>query len=356
MELNSDQKKQIEELKEENIVLREDNIHLRKQLEKTTLSENESQIENIISKVFNGKIAAYFLNIAKELSEIKSDIKKLSPEKHIKIASDKSYFIHEKNKETENIEKTVQQPTEQQIFENTTVKINERNHKKQEINGNLATPSSSTSRNTEQIREMTTKSPIHRNKSKQTTHKTKNFGHGSPIINDRQDSKNKTNVKTKNRITLNEVSKAVEEVQQQAIMESLINPNSSVRHLSERANKELNNYHKPTSKIIGTSLKHLGISAAEKLKWLYIGNLSTSTTEEQLKSYINSCDIELKTCARLQTKNEFRASFKVAVNFNEADRLLDSEMWPQNTVIKPFIHNHNQNQNFYHRRRFLHRK
>lgn len=325
-------------------------------MEKTTLSENESQIENIISKIFNGKIAAYFLNIAKELSEIKSDIKKLSPEKHIKIASDKSYFIHEKNKETENIEKTVQQPTEQQIFENTTVKINERNHKKQEINGNLATPSSSTSRNTEQIREMTTKSPIHRNKSMKTTHKTKNFGHGSPITNDRQDSKNKTNVKTKNQITLNEVSKAVEEVQQQAIMKSLINPNSSVRHLSERANKELNNYHKPTSKIIGTSLKHLGISAAEKLKWLYIGNLSTSTTEEQLKSYINSCDIELKTCARLQTKNEFRASFKVAVNFNEADRLLDSEMWPQNTVIKPFIHNHNQNQNFYHRRRFLHRK
>lgn len=113
----------------------------------------------------------------------------------------------------------------------------------------------------------------------------------------------------------------------------------------------------------GTRDRVMSIAAAQRRKWFYIGNLDLNTNKEELCKHLNSFDISIIDCEKLQVRNNnYAAAFKVAVTPEETSKILDSEIWPKSVAVKPYIFNqrdggssndrgHQPRRNFYWRSR-----
>ncbi|VEN52605.1 unnamed protein product [Callosobruchus maculatus] len=132
----------------------------------------------------------------------------------------------------------------------------------------------------------------------------------------------------------------VENEQQQKITNSQV---SRAIHEATQVNKVKLQTKKPDlpqTQVVGTNSTITGLKAAERRSWFYIGNLNPETTVESLKSHMEGCNISTLCCEKLQTKNsEFSACFKIAINPNTTEVLLNAENWPTDTNIKPFRFN-----------------
>jgi len=92
--------------------------------------------------------------------------------------------------------------------------------------------------------------------------------------------------------------------------------------------------------IIGTRALALDdttkLRAVVKKKWIFVSRLAVDVTVEDIKQYLGKAEITAE-CFELKTKYNTYKSFKVGVNAEHTDKLLDSDFWPVNTLVREFV-------------------
>lgn len=78
------------------------------------------------------------------------------------------------------------------------------------------------------------------------------------------------------------------------------------------------------------------ISAVEGRKHFFISRLKPTTTVEDLTTYLNSKNLTNANCTKLSIRSDTIAAFKVSVAASEANKILDSDLWPKFTIIRPY--------------------
>ena len=71
---------------------------------------------------------------------------------------------------------------------------------------------------------------------------------------------------------------------------------------------------------------------------IYIGRLDPSVSGDDLTTYIeNDLGVNSVSCSCLSKLNAEIKSFKVTVNADDRDRLLDGRLWPENIIVRKFF-------------------
>lgn len=98
---------------------------------------------------------------------------------------------------------------------------------------------------------------------------------------------------------------------------------------------------RPNVPIIGTARandekKHL--SAVQRKAWLHVWRASPETTTEDIHGYLKNKKIQNEVIVeKLISKGNY-ASFKVGVNFENLNQLMDPDFWPTGIAINRFFH------------------
>ena len=70
---------------------------------------------------------------------------------------------------------------------------------------------------------------------------------------------------------------------------------------------------------------------------VYVGGCSLETTPADVKAYCeNDLKVDVKECVDLISKSEYTKSFRVMVDAVSREKVLKSDMWPCNVVIRKF--------------------
>ena len=127
-------------------------------------------------------------------------------------------------------------------------------------------------------------------------------------------------------------------------------------HQARGPSTSLNNTGKPTSlsnnnspppargrarsKLYGKSTSDMRIQAAKDLtrrKYFYVGNLAESCSEEALKTHLQSIGVPTLKCNSTTSKFKNCAAFHVCIDAQYLTNFLNSENWPQHTVIREWF-------------------
>lgn len=109
---------------------------------------------------------------------------------------------------------------------------------------------------------------------------------------------------------------------------------------NNKQSEEHNSIVNRTQNIIrGTNKNNTILTAAPKQSWFYVGNLDVQSTVEQLIDHLKVNSIPVLTCEKLSSRNRHAvaASFKVSIEPELKTAILNSDIWPENVSIKPFI-------------------
>lgn len=89
--------------------------------------------------------------------------------------------------------------------------------------------------------------------------------------------------------------------------------------------------------VVGTSENTSNISAAEKRAWFYLGRVKSGTSVDAIKELLISKLPGISpTVEKLESKG-INASFKISVEFERKDELMDGSIWPKNVLVKRFL-------------------
>ena len=70
---------------------------------------------------------------------------------------------------------------------------------------------------------------------------------------------------------------------------------------------------------------------------VYVGGCSPETTADDLKGYcINDLKVDVTECEPLNSKSEYTKSFRVIVDAVSREKILKSDMWPVNIVVRRY--------------------
>jgi len=89
--------------------------------------------------------------------------------------------------------------------------------------------------------------------------------------------------------------------------------------------------------MIGTSeAKGIGLSSGDKKAWFHLGKVKAGTSEQEVSTFIkHSFNLEC-IVEKLDAKG-INSSFKLGVDFEHRDVLLDSSVWPKHITLKRFL-------------------
>ena len=80
-----------------------------------------------------------------------------------------------------------------------------------------------------------------------------------------------------------------------------------------------------------------GFKAAKRFSALFIGKVDTSVHIDSIKTYIeNTFKVNINVIEKLEIKADRHNAFKVEIEACDFDRLYDSEMWPENIIVRKF--------------------
>lgn len=126
---------------------------------------------------------------------------------------------------------------------------------------------------------------------------------------------------------------------QTAISSAMQNLENSKKPLESAGNQKTN--------VTGTNSFISNIMAAEKRSWFFVGNLKADTSEQQMESHLRNISVNVLSCKKLENKNnDYTASFKIGVEPEASNIILDSNNWPLNVSLRPFRFSFTQNQRF----------
>ena len=78
------------------------------------------------------------------------------------------------------------------------------------------------------------------------------------------------------------------------------------------------------------------LKAHEPLRHLFVYRLDKSTTQEELKNYLVQ-SVRVVECERISHSDALNASFKVAVPFSDAQKMLSSDFWPCGVCCRFYV-------------------
>ena len=85
--------------------------------------------------------------------------------------------------------------------------------------------------------------------------------------------------------------------------------------------------------IAGTRQSAGGLSTAPKILDVFLGGCGQDTDPNAILEYCRREGVEPKKCEPLQTRSDFRKSYKISVLATDRDKLLDAEFWPQGFYV-----------------------
>lgn len=78
------------------------------------------------------------------------------------------------------------------------------------------------------------------------------------------------------------------------------------------------------------------LKTMDNKKWVFVSQFSSETTEEQVTNYLKQNNINFTDCVKLDITNKTVAAFKIAALEKHIDSLFDINLWPRNTIIRPY--------------------
>jgi hypothetical protein len=98
---------------------------------------------------------------------------------------------------------------------------------------------------------------------------------------------------------------------------------------------KINNQTKP---LIGTKGldKSTGLKTVSRKSWLFISRLDPSVTEQEVKSYVEDCDVRNCEIVELKPKYNSYKSFKLGIPQEYWSKVFNSEFWPSGTLVREF--------------------
>lgn len=121
---------------------------------------------------------------------------------------------------------------------------------------------------------------------------------------------------------------------------------SAMQHL-ENSGKPLESAGNQKTNITGTNSFISNIMAAEKRSWFFVGNLKKDTSEQQMESHLRNISVNVLSCKKLENKNnDYTASFKIGVEPESSNIVLDPNNWPLNVSLRPFRFSYTKNHSY----------
>lgn len=74
----------------------------------------------------------------------------------------------------------------------------------------------------------------------------------------------------------------------------------------------------------------------ENRKWVFVSQFRSDTTVEQISNYLNQNKVKFTDWVKLNIINKTVAAFKISAPENLVDSLFDVNLWPRNTIIRPY--------------------
>lgn len=111
---------------------------------------------------------------------------------------------------------------------------------------------------------------------------------------------------------------------------------------SKQKSYTANTVMKPKKQLMGvqgTCSSVTNLSAAVERKWIFLDNLAPNTEEEHIRSHLSEKYIPIIACEKMVSKDQQKASFKIAINPQHEENIMSAEIWPLNVKVKPFIVN-----------------
>ena len=85
------------------------------------------------------------------------------------------------------------------------------------------------------------------------------------------------------------------------------------------------------------TFENVSFKSANRLIELYVGRCEDSCTSDMLKDYlVSEVGVTPKECIQIETKVKFASAFRLTINFNDKDKLFNSDSWPEGVVCRRF--------------------
>lgn len=121
----------------------------------------------------------------------------------------------------------------------------------------------------------------------------------------------------------------------------------SAMQYSKNSEKSLEPVEGRNTNIMGTNSSITNLIAAERKSWLFVGNLRKDTSEQQIEAHLKNMSVNASSCKKLGNRNnDYAASFKIGVDPELTNVVLDSTNWPVNVIVKPFRFSSPQNRRY----------
>ena len=92
------------------------------------------------------------------------------------------------------------------------------------------------------------------------------------------------------------------------------------------------------SNISGTKVNStLKLTGVQRVFDLFLGGCMLDTTTNDIIDYCKFSDIILKKCVQLNSKSEWYTSFKLSVVYDDREKLLVPEFWPQGSFVRRYF-------------------
>ena len=97
------------------------------------------------------------------------------------------------------------------------------------------------------------------------------------------------------------------------------------------------------TRIVGNSGRASSLlKSASRTVDLYIGNCDTEITVDMLTQYIkDAINVTVKNCEQLVTRYNNYSSFKITVLYNDKNKLLSADVWPNDVVCRKYFYPRN---------------
>lgn len=103
--------------------------------------------------------------------------------------------------------------------------------------------------------------------------------------------------------------------------------------------------HSPVDSSLGVGAKsnssilqsNVSLLTGEKKAWYHLGKLKGNTTEEQVQQFLRNSFPEIEFVVEKLDSKGLTSSFKLGLDFEVKDKILDSSIWPKYVTLKRFL-------------------
>ena len=104
-----------------------------------------------------------------------------------------------------------------------------------------------------------------------------------------------------------------------------------------RGNDGQGNRRRRREVITGCRTSESDISAGDRIVDIFVGGCGQTCTSEKITDFCVKYGIPIRKCEELKSASEWVKSFKVSATFENREKLLDGNFWPQGVFVRKFF-------------------